>query len=102
MLGNISEERRPHFERAGSLKSRVTHEYSINSFIMYSHKVKLRDVTQEHCERPAAVSVGIFLARNSSMPRLRWEDIKMDLQATGWRVWIGFIWLRTGTSGRLL
>ena len=30
----------------------------------------------------------------------RWEDnIKMDLQEVGWRVWTGFIWRRIGTGG---
>jgi hypothetical protein len=32
--------------------------------------------------------------------RRRWEDnIKMDLREIGLEVWIGFIWLRTGTGG---
>jgi hypothetical protein len=38
-------------------------------------------------------------------PRRRWvANIKMDLRETGWDwiVWIGLIWLRIGTSGRLL
>jgi hypothetical protein len=37
-------------------------------------------------------------------PRRRWEDgIRMDLRETGLGgVWIGFDWLRTGTSGGLL
>jgi hypothetical protein len=36
-------------------------------------------------------------------PRHRWEDgIRIDLRETGLRVWIGFDWLRTGTSGWLL
>jgi hypothetical protein len=35
--------------------------------------------------------------------RLRWEDgIRMDLREIGWGVWIGFNWLRIGTSGELL
>jgi hypothetical protein len=35
-------------------------------------------------------------------PRCRWEDnIKMGLREDG-MVWIGMIWLRIGTSGRLL
>jgi hypothetical protein len=35
--------------------------------------------------------------------RRRWEDgIRMDLRETGWGVWIGFDWLRTGTGGGLL
>jgi hypothetical protein len=36
-------------------------------------------------------------------PRRRWEDgIRMDLTEIGlWGVWIGFGWLRTGTSGGL-
>jgi hypothetical protein len=35
--------------------------------------------------------------------RRRWEDdIKMDLNEIGFGVWIGFIWLRTETSGGLL
>jgi len=32
----------------------------------------------------------------------RVENIKTDLQETGWQTWIGLIWLRTGTCGRLL
>jgi hypothetical protein len=36
-------------------------------------------------------------------PRRRWEDgIRMDLTEIGWRVWIGFDWLRIGTGGGLL
>jgi hypothetical protein len=36
-------------------------------------------------------------------PRRRWEDgIIMDLRETGWDVWIGSSWLRTGTGGGLL
>jgi hypothetical protein len=36
-------------------------------------------------------------------PRCRWEDgIRMDLRETGWGVWIGFDWLRIGTSCELL
>jgi hypothetical protein len=38
-------------------------------------------------------------------PRRSWVDnIKMDLRETEWdgMVWIGLIWLRIGTSGRLL
>jgi hypothetical protein len=35
-------------------------------------------------------------------PRRRWEDgIKMGLREICWGVWSGFIWLRTGTGGRL-
>jgi hypothetical protein len=35
-------------------------------------------------------------------PRRRWVDnIKMDLPEIGWGVWIGFTWLRIGTSGGL-
>jgi len=35
--------------------------------------------------------------------RRRWEDnIRMDLSEVGWSVWTGFIWLRIGTSGRML
>jgi hypothetical protein len=38
-------------------------------------------------------------------PRLKWVDnIKIDLREIGWdgMVWIGSIWLKIGTSGRLL
>jgi hypothetical protein len=36
-------------------------------------------------------------------PRHRWEDgISMDFRETGLGVWIGFDWLRMGTSGGLL
>jgi hypothetical protein len=36
-------------------------------------------------------------------PRRRWEDgIRMDLGEIGLGVWIGFVWLRTGTGGGLL
>jgi hypothetical protein len=42
--------------------------------------------------------------RSLERPRHRWEDgIKMDLREMVWgRVWCGFTWLRTGTTGRLL
>jgi hypothetical protein len=34
--------------------------------------------------------------------RRRWVDnIEIDLREIGWDVWIGLIWLRTGTSGGL-
>jgi hypothetical protein len=32
----------------------------------------------------------------------RVDNIKTDLQETGQRAWIGLIWLRTGTCGRIL
>jgi hypothetical protein len=38
-------------------------------------------------------------------PRHRWvDDNKMDLREIGWDGvdWIGFVWLRKGTSGGLL
>jgi hypothetical protein len=35
-------------------------------------------------------------------PRLRWDDIKMDLREVRWGAWTGSIWLRIGTGGRLL
>jgi hypothetical protein len=36
-------------------------------------------------------------------PRRRWVDnIKMDLREIEWMEWIGWIWLRIGTSGGLL
>jgi hypothetical protein len=36
-------------------------------------------------------------------PRHGWEDIvRMDLREIGWEMWIGFIWLKMETSGRLL
>jgi hypothetical protein len=36
-------------------------------------------------------------------PMHRWEDnIKIGLREKGWRMWIGFIWLRGGTGGGLL
>jgi hypothetical protein len=36
-------------------------------------------------------------------PRHRWVDnIKIDIEKVDGMVWIGFIWLRIGTSGRLL
>jgi hypothetical protein len=35
--------------------------------------------------------------------RRGWEDgIRMDLREIGWRLWIGFDWLRIGTGGGLL
>jgi len=39
--------------------------------------------------------------RPRGKPRPRWEDnIKIDLQEVGWgRIWMGLIWLRTGTGG---
>jgi hypothetical protein len=33
---------------------------------------------------------------------IRVDNIKTDLQETRWQTWIGLIWLRTGTCGRLL
>jgi len=32
----------------------------------------------------------------------RVDNIKIDIQETGLRAWIGLIWLRTGTCGKLL
>jgi len=32
-------------------------------------------------------------------PRLRWEDIKLDLEEVGMGAWAGLIWLKIGTSG---
>jgi hypothetical protein len=33
-------------------------------------------------------------------PRHRWEDsIRMHLRETGWKMWIGCIWVRTVYSG---
>jgi hypothetical protein len=41
--------------------------------------------------------------RPLGIPGRRWEDDnKMDLREIGWVVWPGLIWLRIGTSGRLL
>jgi hypothetical protein len=41
--------------------------------------------------------------RPPGRPRRRWEyGIRMDLREIGLGVWIGFDWLRTGTSGGLL
>jgi hypothetical protein len=35
--------------------------------------------------------------------RRRWEDgIRTDVREIGWEVWIGFDWLRIGTSCELL
>jgi hypothetical protein len=40
--------------------------------------------------------------RSDRRPRHRWENNKrMDLRETGFGVWIGYIWLRIGTCGRL-
>jgi len=30
------------------------------------------------------------------------DNINIDLQETEWQTWIGLIWVRTGTCGRLL
>jgi hypothetical protein len=38
--------------------------------------------------------------RRLGIPRRTWGDnIKKDLKEVGWRVWIGFIWLRIRTGG---
>jgi hypothetical protein len=45
----------------------------------------------------------VLVVKSEGKPRRRWEDsisIRMDLK--GWKVWIGCIWLRTGTNGGLL
>jgi hypothetical protein len=40
--------------------------------------------------------------RHLGRPRLRWEDnFNIDVKHVGMKVWIGFIWLRIGTSDRL-
>jgi hypothetical protein len=44
----------------------------------------------------------ILVGKPLGKPRRRWvDDIKMDLRYDG-MVWIGLIWLRIGTCGRLL
>jgi hypothetical protein len=48
---------------------------------------------------------GIHVGYPLGRPRHRWVDsIKIDLGEIGWDgvVWTGSIWLRIGTSGRLL
>jgi hypothetical protein len=35
-------------------------------------------------------------------PTRRWEDIKVDLEDTGERVWIGFMWLNKDRSRALV
>jgi hypothetical protein len=41
--------------------------------------------------------------RQLGRPRRLWEDnINMDVKKTGWRLWTGFMWLRTGTGGGFL
>jgi hypothetical protein len=30
------------------------------------------------------------------------DNIKMEFREMGWRVWIGFTWLRIDTGGRIL
>jgi hypothetical protein len=41
--------------------------------------------------------------RTFRTPRQRWEDnIRLDLQEIGGRVWTECIWLRIGTSGKPL
>jgi hypothetical protein len=43
------------------------------------------------------------MERPFGRPRYRTvDDFKTDLQEAGWQIWIGLIWLRTGTYGRLL
>ena len=32
----------------------------------------------------------------------RVDNIKTDIQETGWQTWTGLIWFRTGSCGRLL
>jgi hypothetical protein len=40
--------------------------------------------------------------RLRARPRQRWEDdIRIDLKDIGWGAWIGLIWLRIRTNGRL-
>jgi hypothetical protein len=41
--------------------------------------------------------------RSLRRPKCKWEDnIRIDLREIGGKARTGFIWLRTGTSGRLL
>jgi hypothetical protein len=41
--------------------------------------------------------------RTFGRPRGRWKDNnKMVLKEKGWKAWTDFIWLDTGTSGKLL
>jgi hypothetical protein len=40
--------------------------------------------------------------RSLGRPRCRYDGIRMDLRKIGWGLWIGFDWLRIGTSGGLL
>jgi hypothetical protein len=40
--------------------------------------------------------------RMLARPRHRWQDdIRVDLQEIGGGAWIGLIWLRIGTNGKL-
>ena len=40
--------------------------------------------------------------RTLARPRHRWQDdVRVDLQEIGGGAWIGLIWLRIGTNGKL-
>jgi hypothetical protein len=41
------------------------------------------------------------LERPLGRPWCRWKDINMDLKSVG-KAWIGFMWLRTGSSSGFL
>jgi hypothetical protein len=40
--------------------------------------------------------------RPHGRPKIRWENIRMNLREIGCNMWIGFIWRRIGTSSGLL
>jgi hypothetical protein len=96
----------------------VGEHWSINDYIMRRyiastiHKIlyeiwndEIRSVRKMHWESNCAQ---IFLRNLNRMTQFgecrhrRVENIKTGIQETGWRTWIGLIWLRTGTCGMLL
>ena len=76
-------------------------------FVIYVKKVKDYEIGGECCAHGKKRNAYCLLFGNTGKipvgrPWLQVEDIETDLKDIHGRVWFGFIWLRIGTSIRLL
>jgi len=90
----------------GIFKEDVSHNevydlYSLTNIIQVIKSRRMRWVGHVAHMRERTGAYRVLVGRPKRGRPLRRPMHKMDFQE-GWRVWAGFMWLSTGTGGRLL